>query len=73
MNTDETKSDLPAGLGKPAQRALARAGYLRLDQFTRLSEAEVLALHGMGPKAVGLIRSALAAKGQSFGKKPDGK
>lgn len=45
-------SDLPITLAKPAQRALEGAGYLRLEQFTKLSEAEVLQLHGMGPKAM---------------------
>ena len=59
-------NDLPPGLAKPAQRALTRAGYSRLEQFTKLSEAEVLRLHGMGPKAVDQIRRALAASGQSF-------
>jgi hypothetical protein len=64
--TDQQKSDLPAGLSKPALRALAAAGYLRLEQFTRLSEAEVHKLHGMGPKALDLIRRSLAAEGKSF-------
>jgi hypothetical protein len=62
----EAESDLPAGLSKPAQRALAGAGYVRLEQFTKLREAEVLRLHGMGPKALDQIRRALAAKGLSF-------
>ncbi len=60
------KDDLPPGLAKPARRALTRAGYSRLDQFTKLSEEEVLQLHGMGPKALDQIRRALAAKGLSF-------
>ncbi|MFC5451904.1 helix-hairpin-helix domain-containing protein [Paenibacillus aestuarii] len=59
-------SDLPAGLAKPALRALAGAGYLRLEQFSRLTEAEVLKLHGMGPKALELIRRSLAERGLSF-------
>jgi hypothetical protein len=58
--------DLPPGLAKPARRALTRAGYSRLEQFTKLSEEEVLQLHGMGPKALDQIRRALAAKGLSF-------
>ena len=62
----EPESDLPAGLAKPAQRALAGAGYTRLEQFTKLREAEVMRLHGMGPKALDQIRRALAAKGLSF-------
>jgi hypothetical protein len=63
---EETESDLPPGLSKPAQRALAGAGYVRLEQFTKVSQAEVLKLHGMGPKALELIRRALAAKGLAF-------
>lgn len=62
---DEQKSDLPR-LSSPARRALASAGYLRLEQFSKLTEAEILKLHGMGPKALEQIRQALAAKGQSF-------
>ncbi len=63
---DQQDSDLPPGLGKPALRALIAAGYTRLDQLTTVKEADLLKLHGMGPKAIGLIRSALYARGQSF-------
>ncbi len=66
MYRDEPESDLPSGLGKPARGALAEAGYVRLEQFTKLREADVLRLHGMGPKALERIRRALAARGQSF-------
>jgi hypothetical protein len=69
INEPKPESDLPTGIGKPAQRALAGAGYLRLEQFTLISEAEILKLHGMGPKALGIIRQALAAKGLSFADK----
>jgi hypothetical protein len=62
----QSESDLPAGLGKPAQRALAEAEYSRLEQLTHVSEQEILALHGMGPKAVRLLREALAEKDWSF-------
>jgi hypothetical protein len=62
----KSESDLPDGLAAPARRALAQAGYTRIDQFTELTEAEVRQLHGMGPKAMQQIRLALAAKGRSF-------
>ena len=39
---------------------------MRLEQFTKLREAEVMRLHGMGPNALDQIRRALAAKGLSF-------
>jgi hypothetical protein len=57
---------LPGGLAAPARRALAQAGYARLEQFTAVTEAEVGRLHGMGPKAMEQIRLALAAEGLSF-------
>lgn len=66
----EGESDLPAGLAKPARRALAAAGYLRLDQLTDVSDAELLRLHGMGPKALDQIRRALAASGRSLASTP---
>ncbi len=58
--------DLPAGLSKPALRALANAGVTRLAQLASMTEAEVGKLHGMGPKALEQIRHALAAEGRSF-------
>ncbi|MEO7911823.1 MAG: DNA-binding protein [Roseiflexaceae bacterium] len=67
---DEPESDLPAGLAKPAQRALAGAGYMRLEQLAKLSATDVKRLHGMGPKALDQLRRALAAKGLAFAEDP---
>jgi len=50
----------------PARRALAEAGYARLEQLTHVAEAELGQLHGMGPKALRLLREALAATGRGF-------
>jgi hypothetical protein len=66
----DSESDLPADLSKPAQRALAGAGYTRLEQLANASAAEIMRLHGMGPKAFEMLRSALAAKGLAFAEKP---
>ncbi|MGK3987958.1 DNA-binding protein [Sorangium sp. So ce136] len=63
---EQPVSALPKGIGKPATRALASVGISRLDQVERLSEAELLALHGVGPKAVGVIKAALEALGKSL-------
>jgi hypothetical protein len=63
---DQPKSDFPAGLAQPALRALSAAGYTRLEQLTRVTEADLGKLHGMGPKALGLLRSALQARGLAF-------
>jgi DNA-directed RNA polymerase alpha subunit len=63
---DERESDLPANLSQPALRALAGAGYSRLEQLTDVSEADLKRLHGMGPKALEQLRRALSARGLSF-------
>ena len=60
---------LPAGLAKPAQRALAAAGYTSLEQLAQVTEADLGRMHGMGPKAIGQLREALAAAGLSFATK----
>gem|GEM_PF-761676 len=59
-------SDLPAKLGNPARQALVAAGYERLEQLTSVTESEIGKLDGMGPKGLGQLRNALAARGQSF-------
>jgi predicted RecB family nuclease len=72
MNSQQ-ESNLPPGLPRPAQRALTNAGYRRLEQLIRVSQAEVEGLHGVGPKALAQLRRALVANGLSFadGKKAD--
>lgn len=70
--TDPQASDLPRAIGRPATNALALAGYYRLEQLTQVSAKELLALHGVGPKAVRLLREALAARGLAFaGEEPE--
>lgn len=64
------RSSTPDGgfpkLAAPARRALAGAGYTRLDQLNGVSAAELKKLHGMGPNALKQLRSALEAKGMSL-------
>lgn len=59
-------SDWPKGTGRPAAGALSHAGITHLDQLVDYTEAEILSLHGVGPKAVGVLREALATKGLAF-------
>ena len=56
---------LPA-IGRPAAAALGLAGITTLDEVARHTEEELLALHGMGPKAVRILREALAAGGRTL-------
>ncbi|MGW2659561.1 DNA-binding protein [Nocardia tengchongensis] len=57
----------PRGVSAPAARALAAAGYRSLGQLAGVRESELLALHGMGPKAIRVLREALVAQGLDFG------
>ena len=50
----------------PAGRAFAAAGYQRLEEFSKVTEAELLALHGVGPKAIRILRAALNEAGSTF-------
>ena len=63
---DGSNTDLPRELSRPARRALAGAGYTRLQQVAGVTEAEVLKLHGMGTRALEQLPGALAARGRSF-------
>jgi hypothetical protein len=63
---DLSDHDLPAGISRPAFRAFTAAGYTRLEQFAGVSEAELLKLHGVGPRAIRILRSALEARGLTF-------
>jgi predicted flap endonuclease-1-like 5' DNA nuclease len=53
--------DLPKAIGGPATRGLANAGITTLAQIAPMSDTDLLALHGVGPKAVRLLREALTA------------
>jgi pimeloyl-ACP methyl ester carboxylesterase len=66
---DRAPRGLPAGLAQPAQRALAAAGYTSLEQLAQVTEADLGRMHGMGAKAIRLLREALAAAGLSFAAK----
>ena len=63
-------SPFPRGIGRPATGALLAAGFTRMADLTRVSEADLLALHGVGPKAIGVLRQALATEGLAFAARP---
>jgi hypothetical protein len=64
--SSDTTTDFPRAIGRPATGALLHAGYTRLEQLTGVTEKELLKLHGMGPKALVILRETLAEKGLSF-------
>jgi predicted flap endonuclease-1-like 5' DNA nuclease len=59
-------TEYPHEIGTTARRTLALNGYTTFDQLTRVSQAELLALHGVGPKAIRILTEHLAERGLSF-------
>lgn len=70
MSTPDDDHQLPTTLAAPARRALVAAGVTQLDDLTYLREDQLLALHGMGPKALSQLRAVLCERGKSFARAP---
>ena len=64
--THPNRAAFPPGVSGPALRALQGAGVRSLADLARCTEADLAKLHGMGPKALGILRTALAASGRTF-------
>ena len=63
---EQSVNNFPAKLAAPAQRALAGAGFTRLEELAKVSEADLKKLHGIGPNALKKLRDALEAIWLSF-------
>ncbi|RKS08187.1 hypothetical protein DFP74_3881 [Nocardiopsis sp. Huas11] len=58
--------DLPDAIGKTASRELSNNGITSLKQVAAHSKKELLAIHGVGPKAIAILGEALAATGLEY-------
>lgn len=68
MSTRDTPArigDLPP-LGRPANSALLEADITTLEQVAAHAVKELLALHGVGPRAIRLLEAALEERGLTF-------
>jgi predicted flap endonuclease-1-like 5' DNA nuclease len=63
---EQHATEFPPTIGSVAPRELAAHGITRYDQLTELTEKELLAIHGVGPKAIRILREELQARGLSF-------
>ena len=59
-------TEYPQRLGRTARRELALNGYTRYDQLTGVTAAQLLAIHGVGPKAIRILGEELAERGLAF-------
>ncbi|MFC7535168.1 DNA-binding protein [Actinoplanes sp. GCM10030250] len=57
--------DLPS-IGRPATGALMSAGITTLAQVAAHRRADLLAMHGVGPKAIRILDAALEERGLGF-------
>ena len=58
--------DLPDAIGKTAARELSHHGITTLEQVAAHTRKELLAIHGIGPKAIAILGDALASKGLEY-------
>lgn len=61
--TSKTRTVLVSGISAPAQRALEAAGIRTLKGLSKWTDVQLLKLHGIGPKAIPIIRDVLRASG----------
>jgi predicted flap endonuclease-1-like 5' DNA nuclease len=68
MSTRDASQDteFPPGIGQVARRELALNGYTRYEQLTKVTPAELLKIHGVGPKAIRILDEELTARGLAF-------
>lgn len=57
--------DLPP-IGRPANGALLHAGITSLAEVALLGRRELLAMHGIGPKALRILEAAAIERGLTF-------
>lgn len=57
-----------ARLSSPARNALIHEGITELKQLAQYSEKEILALHGIGPSSIPILKTALTEENLQFKK-----
>lgn len=60
--------NLPDAIGKTAARQLSENGITSLKTVATFTKKELLAIHGVGPKAVRILEDALSVEGLSLAK-----
>jgi predicted flap endonuclease-1-like 5' DNA nuclease len=59
-------TELTPRIGRAATAALTLAGYATYASLTRATAKDLLAIHGVGPKAVRILEEELAERGLAF-------
>jgi len=65
---EQFSTEFPRAMGRPANAALVTRGVTTLAQVAHCSESELLSLHGVGPKAIRILKEELARIGLAMKK-----
>ncbi len=60
---DAFSAEFPEAMGRPANAALVAHGLTTVAQVARMTKRELLAIHGVGPKAVAVLEVELERRG----------
>ena len=60
------QGEVKRSIGAPATRAMRAAGLTSLESLGAVTEAELSAMHGVGPVAIARLREALEDAGLSY-------
>jgi predicted flap endonuclease-1-like 5' DNA nuclease len=63
---DASETEFPHSIGKVAARELAHAGYTRFEDLTQVTRKSLLAIHGVGPKALDILEEELKGRGLGY-------
>ena len=63
---EDVQSGLTPRIGKVARRELAHHGYRSYEDLTTATARALLAIHGVGPKAIRILEEELAARHLAF-------
>jgi len=56
---NKSVDEFPKEIGNPAMNALVAANITTLKQVSKMSDNELLTIHGIGPKAVRVLRERI--------------
>lgn len=62
----DEETEFPRAIGRVATRELALNGYRTFDDLAATSVRRLLAIHGVGPKAVRILEEELRTRGLTF-------
>jgi predicted flap endonuclease-1-like 5' DNA nuclease len=60
------ESGLTKAIGKPATRGLNGQGIETYEQLAGFTESQLLEIHGVGPRAIGILREELSKRSLKF-------